>query len=133
MNRLSLWLLHTGKTYRFRVSNVGTQLSFNLRFQKHQMVLVETEGSYTDQITLDSLDVHVGQSYSVLVTADQDEADYYVVATPKLYEFDASNSSLVAKGILHYMNSASPVQGPIPDGPDPFDLDFSINQAKSIR
>lgn len=97
------------------------------------MVLVETEGSYTDQITLDSLDVHVGQSYSVLVTADQDEADYYMVATPKLYEFDASNSSLVAKGILHYTNSASPVRGPIPDGPDPFDLDFSINQAKSIR
>lgn len=97
------------------------------------MVLVETEGSYTNQITLDSLDVHVGQSYSVLVTADQDEADYYVVATPKFCEFDPSNSSLVAKGILHYLNSSSPVQGPVPDGPGAFDVDFSMNQAKSIR
>lgn len=97
------------------------------------MVLVETEGSYTNQITLDSLDVHVGQSYSVLVTADQDEADYYMVASPKFYSFDANSSSLVAKGILHYTNSVSPVQGPVPDGPDPFDLDFSIDQAKSIR
>ncbi|KAL1532120.1 monocopper oxidase-like protein SKS1 [Salvia divinorum] len=122
-----------GKAYRFRISNVGTQFSFNLRFQKHRMVLVETEGSYTNQIALDSLDVHVGQSYSVLVTADQDEADYYVVATPKFYEFDPSNSSLVARGILHYLNSSSPVQGPAPDGPGAFDVDFSMNQAKSIR
>ena len=70
-----------GKTYRFRISNVGTALSFNFRIQNHQMVIVETEGSYTNQITLDSLDVHVGQSYSVLVTADQNEVDYYIVAT----------------------------------------------------
>ncbi|KAL0303523.1 UNVERIFIED_CONTAM: Monocopper oxidase-like protein SKU5 [Sesamum radiatum] len=121
-----------GKTYRLRISNVGTVFSFNFRIQKHQMVLVETEGSYTNQIVLDSLDVHVGQSYSVLVTANQDEADYYMVATPKLFNID-NYDSLVAKGILHYENSVLPVQGPVPDGPDPFDVDVSINQAKSIR
>ncbi|KAL0401613.1 UNVERIFIED_CONTAM: Monocopper oxidase-like protein SKU5 [Sesamum latifolium] len=121
-----------GKTYRFRISNVGTVFSFNFRIQKHQMVIVETEGSYTNQIVLDSLDVHVGQSYSVLVTANQDDADYYMVATPKLFNID-NHDSLVAKGILRYENSVLPVQGPVPDGPDPFDVDFSINQAKSIR
>ncbi|KAG8380566.1 hypothetical protein BUALT_Bualt06G0028900 [Buddleja alternifolia] len=121
-----------GKTYRLRISNVGSVFSFNFRIQKHQMVVVETEGSYTNQIVLDSLDVHVGQSYSILITTNQDEADYYMVATPKLYNVDA-NDSLVAKGILHYENSVLSVQGPIPDGPDPFDIDFSVNQAKSIR
>ncbi|KAK4480377.1 hypothetical protein RD792_013449 [Penstemon davidsonii] len=120
-----------GKTYRFRISNVGSAFSFNFAIQNHNLVLVETEGSYTNQIVLDSLDVHVGQSYSVLVTADQDEADYYMVAAPKLY--DTSADFLVAKGILHYANSVSTVRGPVPMGPDPFDIDFSINQAKSIR
>lgn len=96
------------------------------------MVLVETEGSYTNQISLDSLDVHIGQSYSVLVTADQEEADYYMVATPKLYSAHDS-SPLVAKGILHYTNSSTTVTGPIPTGPDPFDIEFSLDQAKSIR
>lgn len=96
------------------------------------MVLVETEGSYTDQITLDSLDVHVGQSYSVLVTANQNDADYYMVASPKL--INASDfTSLVGIGVLHYSNSISQVSGPLPVGPDPFDLHFSVNQAKSIR
>ncbi|KAK3019659.1 hypothetical protein RJ639_004042, partial [Escallonia herrerae] len=121
-----------GKTYRFRISNVGTTVSFNFRIQNHKMVLVETEGSYTSQITLDSIDVHVGQSYSVLVTASQDEADYYMVATPKLLNF-TDNSTLVAKGVLHYANSITPVTGPIPGGPDPFDIGFSVNQAKSVR
>ncbi|KAK9910031.1 hypothetical protein M0R45_034008 [Rubus argutus] len=121
-----------GKTYRLRISNVGTALSFNFRIQNHQMVLVETEGSYTNHITLDSLDVHVGQSYSVLVTANQNEADYYMVASPKMLN-TSDFSSLVGIGVLHYSNSVSTVGGPLPDGPDPFDLDFSLVQARSIR
>nr|XP_016454014.1 PREDICTED: monocopper oxidase-like protein SKU5 [Nicotiana tabacum] len=121
-------------TYRFRISNVGTVMSFNFRIQNHKMVLVETEGSYTNQITLDSLDVHVGQSYSVLVTADQNEADYFMVATPKMYKSNESSDSksLEGIGILHYANSLTTVSGPLPSGPDPFDIEFSVNQAKSI-
>ncbi|XP_038688872.1 monocopper oxidase-like protein SKU5, partial [Tripterygium wilfordii] len=121
-----------GKTYRFRISNVGSALSFNFRIQKHQMVLVETEGSYTSQITLDSLDVHVGQSYSVLVIADQPDADYYIVASPKLL-YTTNSTSLVGLGVLHYSNSNTQVTGSLPSGPDPFDLEFSIVQARSIR
>ncbi|KAI8006600.1 Monocopper oxidase-like protein SKU5 [Camellia lanceoleosa] len=123
---------NVGKTYRFRISNVGTAMSFNFRIQNHQMVLVETEGSYTNQITLDSLDVHVGQSYSVLVTANQDVADYYIVASPKLLR-SVNSSTLVATGVLSYANSVKPASGPLPTGPDPFDVDFSVKQAKSIR
>ncbi|KAF8021615.1 hypothetical protein BT93_G1918 [Corymbia citriodora subsp. variegata] len=121
-----------GKTYRFRISNIGTTFSLNFRIQNHSMVIVETEGSYTNQITVDSLDVHVGQSYSVLVTADQDEKDYYMVATPKM--FDVNDSiSLVGIGVLHYSNSVSQVGGPLPAGPDPFDSNFTVTQARSIR
>ncbi|XP_059669147.1 monocopper oxidase-like protein SKU5 [Cornus florida] len=120
-----------GKTYRFRVSNVGIAWSINFRIQNHKMVIVETEGSYTNQMTLDSLDIHVGQSYSVLVTADQNPADYYIVASPKLIN-TSDNSTLVAVGLLHYDNSTTPPNGPLPNGPDPFDQVFSVNQARSI-
>ncbi|KAF8039125.1 hypothetical protein BT93_B1620 [Corymbia citriodora subsp. variegata] len=121
-----------GKTYRMRISNVGNALSFNFRIQGHKMVVVETEGSYTAQIAVDSLDIHVGQSYSVLVTADRAEADYFIVATPKLVEAERSGK-LIALGVLHYENSSVPPSYPIPSGPDPFDIGFSIRQAKSIR
>lgn len=96
------------------------------------MVLVESEGSYTAQITLDSLDVHVGQSYSVLVTANQNDADYYIVATPT--QVDSSGSpDTVGVAVLHYSNSNTPPSGPIPRGPNQMDREFSINQARSIR
>uniref|UniRef100_A0A7N0SYU5 Monocopper oxidase-like protein SKU5 n=1 Tax=Kalanchoe fedtschenkoi TaxID=63787 RepID=A0A7N0SYU5_KALFE len=121
-----------GGTYRFRISNVGSALSYNFRIQGHQMVLVETEGSYTQQITLDSLDVHVGQSYSVLVTMTQKSGNYYMVASPKLLD-TAKYSSLVGVGVLQYANSAAPLTGPLPNGPDAFDIQFSLAQARSIR
>ncbi|KAG8651092.1 hypothetical protein MANES_07G133302v8 [Manihot esculenta] len=99
--------------------------------QNHRMVLVETEGSYTDQITMDSLDVHVGQSYSVLVTMDQSESDYYIVATPLLLNTTAS-SNLVGVGVLHY-NSLEQANGPLPVGPDPFDLVWWNMTAGAVR
>ncbi|KAJ9540131.1 hypothetical protein OSB04_026637 [Centaurea solstitialis] len=126
------FVVETGKTYLIRISNVGTEWSINFRIQNHPMLLVETEGSYTSQIILDSLDIHVGQSYSILVTTNQVEADYYIVASPKMANVSES-SGLVGVGVLHYAESTTPVQGPLPLGPDPFDLNFSVNQAKSIR
>jgi iron transport multicopper oxidase len=112
---------------------VGVAWSFNFRIQNHRMVLVETEGSYTNQIRLDSLDVHVGQSYYVLVSTDQSTTDYFMVATPKMYNNSTELSGLVGVGVLHYDNSTTPPSGPLPIGPDPFDIGFSISQAKSIR
>ena len=96
------------------------------------MLLVETEGSYVNQTKLDSLDVHVGQSYSVLVTANQNPADYYIVASPKMYNGKDMNK-LQGIAVLHYDNSTTAANGSLPRGPDPFDLQFSMEQAKSIR
>ncbi|KAL2554621.1 SKU5 similar 3 [Forsythia ovata] len=121
-----------GKTYLFRVSNIGNVWSMNFRIQNHTMVVVETEGSYTNQITVDSLDIHVGQSYSVLVTADQNPADYYIVGSPKWANL-SNQTSISAVGLLHYESSTTPANGPLPTGPGPFDISFSINQARSIR
>ncbi|CAL9779398.1 unnamed protein product, partial [Musa acuminata subsp. burmannicoides] len=59
--------IEPGKTYRFRVHNVGISTSLNFRIQNHNLLLVETEGSYTVQQNYTNLDIHVGQSYSFLV------------------------------------------------------------------
>lgn len=116
-----------GKTYRFRISNVGLQNSLNFRIQGHQMKLVEVEGTHTVQTSYSSIDVHVGQSVSVLVTMDQPAQDYYVVASTRF-----TRKVLTTTATLHYSNSARPVSGPIPGGPTT-QIDWSINQARSIR
>lgn len=122
----------TGSTYRLRISNVGTKTTLNFRVQGHKMVLVETEGSYTQQESLDSLDVHVGQSYSVLLTADQTSGDYFIMASPR---FENATTVLDSSGValMHYSDSTGPATGSHPVGPDPDDIWFSLKQAQSIK
>jgi len=115
-----------GKTYRLRISNVGLSSSLNFRIQGHKLKLVEVEGTHTVQNIYDSLDIHVGQSYSVLVTADQPPQDYYMVASTRFITPVISTS-----GIFRYSNSQKPLAGPIPGAPT--DITWSVNQARSIR
>lgn len=122
-----------GKTYRLRVSNVGISTSLNFRIQNHNLVLVETEGSYTNQQNYTDMDIHVGQSYSFLVTMDQNAStDYYVVANPRFVN-SSSWTKVVGVAILHYSNSQGPASGLLPDSPNVFDTYYSMNQARSIR
>jgi hypothetical protein len=124
---MDIAFLIAGKTYRLRISNVGLQHSLNFRIQGHKMKLVEVEGTHTLQTTYSSLDVHVGQSYSVLVTADQTAQDYYIAVSTRF-----TTKILTTTAILHYSNSAKKVSGPIPGGPTT-EIDWSLNQARSIR
>ncbi|KAL1203139.1 L-ascorbate oxidase-like protein [Cardamine amara subsp. amara] len=92
--------VHKGKTYRFRISNVGLQTSLNFEILGHQMKLIEVEGTHTIQSTYTSLDVHVGQSYSVLVTMDQPPHNYSIVACTRF-----TGEEFTIQATLHYSNS----------------------------
>ncbi|PIN19120.1 Multicopper oxidase [Handroanthus impetiginosus] len=116
-----------GKTYMFRVSNIGLSTSFNFRIQGHKLKLVEVEGSNVLQNIYDSLDVHVGQTVTLLVTLDQPPKDYYIVASTRF-----TKTVLSATAVLHYTNSLAPVSGPIPAGP-PNEVGWSMDQARSYR
>ncbi|KAK1396103.1 L-ascorbate oxidase-like [Heracleum sosnowskyi] len=124
---VSSFTVDQGKSYRFRLSNVGLATSINFRIQGHKMLLVETEGTHTLQNTYSSLDIHLGQSYSVLVTADQPCQDYYIVVSTRF-----TTQILSTTSILHYSNSKKNVTGPPPDGP-PTEIEWSLNQALSLR
>ncbi|MCO5599671.1 hypothetical protein L7F22_053776 [Adiantum nelumboides] len=119
-----------GGTYRFRISNVGVSTSLNFRIASHSMRVGEIEGTYSNQDYFDSLDIHVGQSYSVLVTMNQVPGDYYIMASPRFAE-----NILDGVAILKYLNSRNSNGYPIYPilAPYTWDFGFSIRQAKSIR
>ncbi|KAF8080389.1 hypothetical protein N665_0949s0011 [Sinapis alba] len=121
-----------GKTYRLRISNVGLKTSLNFRIQDHDMLLVETEGSYVQKRTLSNLDIHVGQSYSVLVTAKTDpigcRRSYYIFASTRF-----SNSYMTGLALIRYPNSPIDPVGPVPAAPESWDYASSVRQALSIR
>ncbi|KAJ4875613.1 SKU5 similar 9 [Raphanus sativus] len=118
-----------GKTYRFRISNVGLQLSLSFKILYHMLKLVEVEGTYTIQSMYTSLDIHVGQSFSVLVTMDQPPKNYSIVVHTRFTEVGSTHVV-----ILNYSspNSKSSKSGPNREQDDN-DIDLSIKQARSIK
>ncbi|KAL6530252.1 Monocopper oxidase-like protein sku5 [Orobanche hederae] len=123
-----------GKTYRIWVHNVGVSTSLNFRIQNHNLLLAETEGYYTLQQNFTSLDIHVGQSYSFLVTMDQNAStDYYIVASARFVN-ESLWQRVTGVAVLHYSNSKGNATGPLPLPPnDVYDQYYSLNQALSIR
>nr|GMD80661.1 L-ascorbate oxidase homolog [Ipomoea batatas] len=126
-----LFKMEVGKTYRYRVCNLGLRTSVNFRFQGHNMVVVEVEGSHTVQNDYDSLDLHVGQCLSVLVTADQEPKDYYLVATSRFFKQEYSTVA-----IIRYTNGNGIAPSPELPPPPPVSTEgiaWSINQFRSFR
>ncbi|XP_010534841.1 PREDICTED: L-ascorbate oxidase homolog [Tarenaya hassleriana] len=121
-----LFTMKLGKTYKYRICNVGFKSTLNFRIQNHKMKLVEMEGSHVLQNDYDSLDVHVGQCFAVLVTADQTATDYYMVASSRFLKKQLSGT-----GLIRYeggQGQASPVLPKAPVG-----WAWSLNQFRSFR
>jgi len=121
-----LFTMKPGKTYKYRICNVGLKNSLNFRIQGHPLKLVEMEGSHTIQNTYDSLDVHVGQCFGVLVTADKEPKDYYMVASTRF-----TKTVLTGKGIIRYTNGKGPASPELPEAP--VGWAWSLNQFRSFR
>ncbi|KAF6136495.1 hypothetical protein GIB67_035054 [Kingdonia uniflora] len=121
-----LFTMKPGKTYRYRICNTGLKNSLNFRIQGHQMQLVEMDGSHTVQNKYESLDVHLGQCYSVLVTADRAPKDYYMVASTRFTKYKLSST-----GVIRYTNGKGPASPELPEAP--IGWAWSLNQFRSFR
>jgi len=122
--------MESGKTYRYRVCNVGLRTSINFRIQGHAMKLVEMEGSHTVQNLYDSLDLHVGQCLSVLVEAKSVPKDYYFVVSSRFLK--AAMSSVA---VIRYAGSNTPASPDLPVSPpeNSAGIAWSMNQFRSFR
>ncbi|WVZ25247.1 hypothetical protein V8G54_003791 [Vigna mungo] len=118
-----------GKTYKLRVSNVGLSTSFNFRIQGHDLKLIEVEGAHTIMESYTSLDVHVGQSVTVLVTLNGPIADYAIIASSRFTGPNLLNTT----AILRYAGSNTQSPIPLPQGPPTNDVQWSMEQARTIR
>ncbi|KAJ4917992.1 SKU5 similar 12 [Raphanus sativus] len=121
-----LFTLKQGKTYRVRICNVGLKASLNFRIQNHKMKLVEMEGSHVLQNDYDSLDVHVGQCFGVILMANQEPKDYYMVASTRFLK-----NALTTTGLLRYEGGKGLASSQLPAAP--VGWAWSLNQFRSFR
>jgi len=61
-----------GKTYLFRIINIGAFAGQYVWFEGHTMQIVEVDGIYTKQAAADMIYVTAAQRYSVLITTKND-------------------------------------------------------------
>jgi len=61
-----------GKTYMFRIINMGAFAGQYLWFENHTMQIVEVDGIYTEQAAADMIYITAAQRYSVLITTKND-------------------------------------------------------------
>ncbi|KAG2332992.1 hypothetical protein Bca52824_004172 [Brassica carinata] len=119
---------------RYETVNVDPGKRTGSVIQSHKLLLVETEGRYTSQTNFTDFDIHVGQSYSFLVTMDQNaSSDYYIVASARFVD-ETVWQRVTGVGILRYSNSKGPASGPLPvpstDVSHPWTV---MNQQRAIK
>lgn len=69
-----------GKTYRLRIASAASLSSLNFLIEGHNLTVVEADGHYVEAFVVEDLNVYPGETYSVLITADQNASRNYWVA-----------------------------------------------------
>ncbi|KAF3441452.1 hypothetical protein FNV43_RR15366 [Rhamnella rubrinervis] len=119
------------KTYRIRVASTTGLGSENLVIANHTMTVVESDGNYVEPFTMDNLDVHTGETYSVLITTNQNPNENYWVSVRVTVRPVIIPPGLT---ILNYLpNSAWKLPtSPPPRHPRWDDYEYNVNFAKKI-
>ena len=74
--------VEAGKTYFFRIINVGAFAAHYLWFEGHTMRIIEVDGVYVEEAEAQQIYIAAAQRYGVLVTAKKDaSANFPYVAS----------------------------------------------------
>ncbi|CAG8638596.1 12143_t:CDS:2, partial [Cetraspora pellucida] len=106
------------KKYRLRIINTSAFSSFLFSIDKHEMEVIEADGTYTKRNKIHRLPINVAQRYSVIVTANQPVDNYIMRAEfQKKCMPDAAASLPTVKATVHYTGAS--------DDPKPEDNPWS--------
>ncbi|KAA8546849.1 hypothetical protein F0562_003278 [Nyssa sinensis] len=66
-----------GKTYRLRIASLTSLSALSFEIEGHNMTVVEADGHYVQPFVINNLFIYSGETYSVLINADQDPSRNY--------------------------------------------------------
>lgn len=114
--QVSLLILTAGKTYLFRIMNIGAMPAFFFNIEDHNMTIVAMDGIYTQRTTAQTLNVGTGQRFDVLVTMKPDTSrNYDISALIDMSAFNPETESVYkgpafARASLDYSPNTNPAQ-----------------------
>ncbi|KAI3926880.1 hypothetical protein MKX01_032795 [Papaver californicum] len=114
--------VHPNKIYRVRIASTTSLASFNFAIGNHKMTLVEADVNYIQPVAVDSLNIYSGDTYSVLITTNQDPStNYWIPAYLIDSEKTSSSSTCGSKSFANKILALQSDQLTIPKPPTSFD------------
>ncbi|XXG87541.1 hypothetical protein AAC387_Pa11g2204 [Persea americana] len=121
-----------GKTYRLRIASLTSLSALSFKIEGHNMTVVESDGHYVEPFVTDNLFIYSGETYSVLVKADQDPSRNYWAATNVVSREPKTPPGLAI--INYYPNHPrKPPPTPPPTGPMWNDTEARLAQNLRIK
>ncbi|KAH7861844.1 hypothetical protein Vadar_031657 [Vaccinium darrowii] len=121
-----------GKTYRLRIGSLTSLSALSFEIEGHNLTVVEADGSNVEPFVVKNLFIYSGETYSVLIKADQAPTrNYWIVSTV----VGRNRTTPNGLGILNYSPnnpSTSPPTVP-PVGPAWNDVEPRLAQSQSIK
>ncbi|KAH9718556.1 L-ascorbate oxidase [Citrus sinensis] len=123
-----------GKTYRLRISSLTALSALSFQIEGHNMTVVEADGHNVEPFVVQNLFIYSGETYSVLIKADQNPTRNYW-ATTNIVSRNATFTTPPGLAILNYYPNhpkRSPPTTP-PSGPLWNDVGSRLNQSLAIK
>ena len=115
-NATTSFAITPGKTYMVRIINMSNFASFFVKFDQHEMTIIEVDGVYTVAQTTDLGYLSNAQRMSVLITAKSTTTENFAFVgamDPTMFDSVPPTLNLNATGYLVY-NTAKPLPSKAP-------------------
>ncbi|XP_076960513.1 L-ascorbate oxidase-like [Bidens hawaiensis] len=121
-----------GKTYRLRIGSLTALAALSFEIEGHNMTIVETDGHYVEPFVVKNLFIYSGETYSVLITANQDPSRNYWAVSKMVSRNNTTPNGLAIFNYYPNHPTKSPPMVP-PSGPFWNDIDARVNQSLAIK
>ncbi|CAI0555481.1 unnamed protein product, partial [Linum tenue] len=127
----SLTVVH-GRTYRLRIGSLASLSTISFQIEGHEMTVVEADGSYVEPFVTKNLIIYSGETYSVLVKADQPPTRNYWLTTSVVARKPATPNGLAIFNYYPNHPRRNPRTSP-PAGPQWNDTASRLSQSRAIK
>ncbi|CAK9154010.1 unnamed protein product [Ilex paraguariensis] len=121
-----------GKTYRLRIGSLTALSALSFEIEGHNMTIVEADGHNVEPVVVKNLFIYSGETYSVLITADQDPRRNYW-ASAKIVSRNGNTSNGLAIFNYYPNNPRRPPPTVPPTGPTWNDSASRLAQSQAIN
>ncbi|KAK1361690.1 L-ascorbate oxidase [Heracleum sosnowskyi] len=121
-----------GKTYRLRIGSLTALSALSFEIEGHNMTVVEADGHYVDPFVVKNLFIYSGETYSVIVKADQDPSrNYWAVSKIVSRSGNTTNGLAIINYYPNHPKRSPPTRPPA--GPEWNDTKSRQDQSLSIK